>query len=140
MAMKLSNPEELLFRQIHPSGLAAGCPCSSCFMPSTSDGGLLSVDRSSITTAEDAHQLYTRTGRKSAAVYGLSVADFLACDIPCFEDPVLDHPVLPDNPAHALADFSAQGRTRRRVVAKELKHFAVSRGRLFKAPEQSSGS
>ncbi|MDH0865738.1 hypothetical protein [Mitsuaria sp. GD03876] len=131
--MRLNDADELLFRQIHPSGLEAGCPCSSCFMPSKSDLGQLSVDRSSITTAEGAHQLYTCNGRASAAVYGLTVADFLACDIPCFEDPVLGHPSLPDNPAHALADFSNQCRTRQRVAAKELKHLAVSRGRLFDA-------
>ena len=131
MAMSLSNAEELLFRQIHPSGLNAGCPCSSCFMPSKSDNGQLSVDRSSITTAEGAHERYTRAGRRSAAVFGLSVAEFLACGIPCFEDPTHDHPTLPDNPAHALADFSAHGLSSRKMVAKELKRLAITRGRLF---------
>jgi len=131
MAMSLSNPEEVLFRQIHPSGLKGGCPCSSCFMPSKSDHGQLSVDRSSITSAEGSHQRYTRNGRRSVAVFGLSVAEFLTCGVSCFEDPVHDHPTLPDNPAHALADFSALGRSSRRMAAKELKRLAITRGRLF---------
>jgi hypothetical protein len=133
MAMTLSDPDEVLFRQIHPSGLKAGDPCSSCFMPSRSSNGLLSIDRSSITTVEESHQLFTRSGRLSIAVYGLSVAEFQACGVPCFEDPVRDHPTLPDNPAHAHADFSAQGQMSRRIAAKELKHLAKKRGRLLDA-------
>jgi hypothetical protein len=133
MAVSLGNTEEVLFRQVHPSGLNAGHPCSSCFMPSKSDQGLLSVDRSSLTTAKESHRLYTHNGRESAAVYGLSVAEFLACGVTCFEDPVHAHPTLIDNPAHAVADFSTQSQTSRRVIAKELKRLAIRRGRLFGA-------
>lgn len=133
MAVRLSNADEVLFRQIHPSGLKAGSPCSSCFMPSKSDNALMSVDRSTLTTAEQSHRLYTSNDRASVAVYGLSVAEFLACGVTCFEDPVQGHPTLADNPAHALADFSAQSQTSRRVTAKELKRLAIQRGRLFGA-------
>lgn len=130
--MRLSNADEVLFRQIHPSGLNAGCPCSACFLPSKVDNALLSVDRSALTSAEEAHARFTRQGRQSAAVFGLSVAEFLSCGVPCFEDPVRDHPSLPGNPAHAVGDFSAQSQSSRRVTAKQLKRLAVSRGQLLR--------
>ncbi|WP_423597153.1 hypothetical protein [Roseateles sp. MS654] len=133
MAAQLSDGDEVLFRQVHPNSLALGVPGSNCFMPTQADHHMLSLDRSSLTTAEMAHRLYTSAGRRSAAVFGLSVSEFRDSDIPCFEDPVTGHHTLPDNAAHALADFSAHDRQHQKIVAKRLKRLAIARGCMFEA-------
>lgn len=134
MASTLCDSEEVLFRQVHPNALTDGVPGSHCFMPTDLDDNLMSLDRSSITTAEAAFRRYTSSGAKSAAVFGVSVLEFSLDDIACVADPVEGHPTLPDNPAHALADFSAHRRNRQKVVAKRLKSLALLRGCLFSRP------
>ena len=131
MADKLSNREEVLFRQIHPDSLQGGEPGSDRFRPSEMDANMLSTDRESVTTAEDSHALYISTGRKSAAVFGLSVGEFETETIECTEDPIKDDSLIPDNPAHALADYSAHESKKQKVIAKRLKRLAVARGCLF---------
>ncbi|WP_141100944.1 hypothetical protein [Roseateles aquatilis] len=128
----MNNGDEVLFRQIHPDSLQSGEPGSDRFRPSEADCDMMSVDRSSLTTAAAAHRLYTTVGKRSAAVFGLSVSEFAAQAIPCMADPVMNDPQLPDNPAHALADFSAHDMKQQKVVAKKLKRYALSRGCLFK--------
>jgi len=130
MANNLSDQDEVLFRQIHPDSLQDGEPASDRFRPSERDANKLSTDRSSLTTAADAHALFTSTGKKSAAVFGLTVGEFLTESIPCVEDPVKDAPEFPDNPAHALADYSAHERNKQKVIAKRLKRLALARGCL----------
>jgi len=76
--------------------------------------------------------LYTSTGKRSAAVFGLSVSEFEAESISCVEDPIKDDPELPDNPAHALADYNGHDQKKQKVVAKRLKSLAVKRGCLYK--------
>ena len=76
MADKILDDDEVMFRQIHPSSLQNGEPASDRFRPYASDGHLMSVDRSALITAEQSHSLYTSTGRKSAAVFGVSVREF----------------------------------------------------------------
>ena len=84
-----------------------------------------------MTSAEAAHRLYTSTGKRSAAVFGLNVGEFQAEAIHCVEDPVKDDPTLPDNPAHALADYAAHDLKKQKVIAKRLKSLAVKRGCLY---------
>jgi len=133
MGDKLMNEGEFLFRQIHPGSLQDGEPASDRFRPSELDKHMLSVDRSSLTSAEDAHALYTSTGRKSAAVFGVSVGEFEAESISCVEDPIKKTEVEPANPAHALADYSALSISKQKLVAKRLKRQAVERGCLYSA-------
>ena len=130
MADKLSAQDEVLFRQIHPNSLHDGEPGSDRFMPSELDANKLSVDRSAKTSAAAAHALYTSIGKKSAAVFGLTVGEFSNEDIQCFEDPITGDPILPDNPAHALSDYSAHDAKKQKVIAKRLKRLAVTRGCL----------
>lgn len=132
MSGKLSVDEEVLFRQIHPNSLHDGEPSSDRFRPSAMDANMLSTDRSSLTSAEGAHALFTSTGRQSGAVYGVSVGEFRAEEIDCVEDSIKDHPELPDNPAHALADFSPHAEKKQKLIAKRLKSAAIARGCLFK--------
>ena len=131
MPNKLTTGEEILFRQIHPNSLQDGEPGSDRFRPSEADQNMLSTDRSSLTSAEEAHKLYTSTGRLSAAVFGLTVEEFATEQVACIEDPIKDDPEAPDNPAHALADYSDHDAKKQKVVAKRLKSLAIRRGCLY---------
>ena len=55
---QLTDPGEVLFRQVHPSWIQAGKPTSQAFRPTPKDRGLLSVSRSSKTTASAAFELH----------------------------------------------------------------------------------
>ena len=130
MGDKLEALDEVLYRQIHPNSLDAGEPGSDRFRPSESDGNLLSTDRSTLTSAADSHAFYTSNGRRSEAVFGVSVAKFASESIACASDPLVATEVQSANPAHALADYSLHSTAKQKLVAKRLKRLAVARGCL----------
>ncbi|MCK0510023.1 hypothetical protein [Aromatoleum buckelii] len=135
---KLTNSSEVLFRQIHPNFLENGEPSSDRFRPSEKDLNKLSVDRSALTTAAQSHGLYTSNGRASAAVFGLSVGEFESEMISCHSDPVVGTDTAVENPAHALADYSAHTSQKQKLIAKKLKRLAVARGCLHpSAPNEA---
>lgn len=131
MADKLLDEDEVMFRQIHPSSLQNGEPASDRFRPYASDGHLMSVDRSALITAEQSHSLYTSTGRKSAAVFGVSVREFGDEAIDCLSDPLEKTELEPANPSHALADYTKHSASQQKLIAKRLQRLAVNRGCLF---------
>lgn len=131
MAIELSDDEEVLFRQVHPSFMQGDAPSSQSFMPTPKDNNKLSVDRSALTTAKDSYGLYTGNGFESAAVYGLTVGEFRGQDIPCIGDPLDASDGKAANPAHALADYEAHAPSRQKTKAKRLKQKALARGRLY---------
>lgn len=130
MSDKLTDAEEILFRQIHPNFIDNGEPSSDRFRPSERDRNMLSVDRSSMTSAALSHALYTGNGLASAAVFGLSVQEFRSETITCVPDPIPASDGKAPNPAHALADYSAHEAKSQKVIAKKLKRLAVARGQL----------
>lgn len=130
MSNELLIQDELLFRQIHPACLHDDEPASDQFEPRPSESGLLSVDRSSLTTAANSHALYVENGRKSGAVFGLTVGDFNGLGVHCVEDPLEAEGEIAANPAHALADFNRLDEKQRKIASKRLKRAAVARGRL----------
>ncbi|MGQ2992796.1 hypothetical protein [Variovorax sp.] len=140
MSEQLDDDGEMLFRQIHPACLVEGVPGSDRFMPSLADGGFLSVDRASKTTPEESHALYTRTGKLSAAVFGLTVGEFSGEAIPCRDAPTKESETHPENPAHALADYSGHESKRHKNIAKRLKRLALVHGQLFPPPATGDGA
>jgi hypothetical protein len=129
MLKQLTDKEELLFRQVHPDLLDGDIPASSNFKPRKSDHDKLSVDRASVTTAQKAFELYTSNGLKSVAVYALTVEEFEAEKIACFEDPVPGSDAVNENPAHSVADFAPHNNSQRDKIARRLRQKAVARGR-----------
>lgn len=100
---RLTDPEEQLLRQIHPSWIQAGRPTSQAFRPTPKDEGLLSVSRGAKTTAAAAFELHTvGKGCQSIGVWGLTVANCSDVGLSVHEDP-LHEPV--SDPAHAVVDF-----------------------------------
>jgi hypothetical protein len=126
----LDDGEEVLFRQIHPNFYHNNYPGSVPFAPSAKDHNKLSVDRSSLTTAAASHALFTGNGFTSVAVYGVSVGEFGAEDLPCHSDPLEAEGTLAANPAHAYAGFSTFNAAQGKNIAKRLRNNAVKRGRL----------
>lgn len=134
MCQAISESHEILFRQVHPSFFDQGEPSSQTFAPTPKDNNKLSVDRSSLTSAREAYELFTGNGHLSVAVYGLSVGDFSEEKIETFPDPIPPSDGNAANPAHAYADYSQHTGNQQKNKAKRLKRKAISRGCLF-APE-----
>lgn len=124
----LVDPEELLYRQVHPSFIQAERPSSQAFKPTPKDEKLLSVARGSMTDPVSAHDLHVRAkGLQSAGTWAISVAEAQAEDLPTFPDP-LTAPV--GDPAHALVDFTAQSNSQVNTKGSRLAAKARDRGRL----------
>jgi hypothetical protein len=124
MREALNDRNAILYRHIRSSQLDDGLPQSSAFAPLPKDQDMLPVDRSSITTARDAYQLFTDNGYECARIYGVSVGEFLDEAIACYSDPLPATATKRANPAHALADFSQHSRNQQKIVAKRLKRIA----------------
>ena len=136
MGNKLTDDSEILFRQIHPNFMHNGEPSSDRFRPSERDQNRLSVDRSSMVAASESHALYMGNGLASAAVFGVTVAEFADEAITCVADPVEGTVTTVPNRAHALADYSAHAAPRQKIIAKKLQRAAVARGRLHPTSDE----
>ena len=131
MGNKITNPSELLFRQVHPQFYQNGVLGSSAFKPNSSDNGFMSTDQASLTTAKDAHHHYTvHLQKASACVYGLTVGELAAEKISCVDDPLAANGNIPANPAHSLADYNANTKSSWKNIAQKLKIIAENRGCL----------
>jgi hypothetical protein len=62
-------------------------------------------------------------------VFALTVNEFAAEKLPCFEDPICASESAKANPAHAVADFSCYTESQQEKIAKKLKQCTVIRGR-----------
>ena len=129
MSEQLSDEEGVLFRQVHPQLRdESGKPSSAVFCPTPKDDNQLSVDRSSLTSAKDAFDLFIMRGFTSAAVFGVTVAEFNSEGLSCKADPLKAE--SPPNPAHALVDYSPYSGTQQKKKAKKIKSMALARGQL----------
>jgi hypothetical protein len=72
------------------------------------DENLLSVDRSSLTSAAASHESYVAGGLSSAAVYGVTVGEFSVETIACRSDPLEKKKGQAKNEAHCRRLFSTQ--------------------------------
>ncbi len=118
----------LLLRQVHPSFMDGDTPTSQAFVPFPKDQNKLSVDDGSKTTPEAAHTRYTTVLKlSSVGVWGVTDAEVASVGLSSAPDP------LPDNPAHALIDFTGLSNKEQRKKAKRLLEFALVHGCLYKA-------
>ncbi|KRA84228.1 hypothetical protein [Altererythrobacter sp. Root672] len=135
MAEQLTDPNEVLFRQIHPSNFKDGRPASDRFRPQPSDHGKMSVDRAALTSANASHALYSSSGNLSAAVFGVSVEEFLEESLICLSDPLIATAGQPANPAHALVDYTSFEERKWKNISKRLCIKAIERGQLHPPDE-----
>jgi len=125
--MKLKDPQEIQFRQIHPKWMESDGPSRQAFIPMRNDDGKLSLDRSATTTAEDSFNNYIGLGLCSGGVYGLTPSEFEGKPNPveCFESP------LANNPHHSHADFNGLTRSQKKKKSQYLRIMAINRKMLY---------
>ena len=122
---QLDDPDELLFRQVHPGWVDEGVPSSQAFAPTKKDEGKLSVDRGSLTTAQKAYEHHTTVRNlSSAGTWAVTVGEARGADLGSFGEPV------PDDVAHGFIDFRSLTRKVSERRAKLLLAHAVARGRI----------
>ena len=124
---KLAASDELLMRQVHPNMMQEGRLWSGAFTPTKVDNGLLSADRDSLISPKDAYERYLKLKALAQAggSWGVSINEFKVIDLVCYSDPI------PDNDAHALVDFAAQGAGKEKGLGKLADARASARGRLY---------
>ena len=131
-ALPLSDQEEMLFRQVHPSFVRDGRPSSQALRPTKKDEGTLSVARGSLCTAEDAFLHHTRTlGLSSAGTWGVLVGDCSEQGLPVFPDPITAPPGRFPDPAHAFVDFRELSGSQIEARGARLARRAAERGPQF---------
>ncbi len=126
----IADEAEVLYRQIHPIHFQGGDISSAAFRPTKDDMGCMSVDRSSLTSAEASFELYRENGRESDAVYGLTVGEFRAEQIHCYPDPLDATATMKANKAHAYADYNGLGTSKLKTKSQRLRTVSLNRGRL----------
>ncbi len=121
----LVEPDELLYRQVHPGFVDDGIPSAQAFAPTKKDEGKLSIARGKLTTAEGAYTHHTSALHlKSAGSWGLTVAETNGGELQAFGEPIAG------SPAHGFIDFRDLGRGPAEKKAKLLLAHAKARGRL----------
>ncbi len=128
----LSDDEELLFRQVHPSFVRDGRPSSQAFRPTAKDAGKLSVARGSLTTPEGAFKLHTEGLRlQSAGTWAVSVGECREEGLNVLPDPLTSPPEKIADPAHALVDFAPHPKNQVEARGARLARKAVERRRMY---------
>jgi hypothetical protein len=123
----LDDGTELLLRQVNPNFFEDGEPMNQAFRPARADEGLLSVDRESMTTPEEAFVRHTETFElRSIGVWALSVGEVMHVELDTMPDEI------PGNPAHCVVDFCGLSRGQCSAKSKILKRQAVARGCLYR--------
>lgn len=122
---RLTNPDELLFRQVNPAFIHKGRVSSQAFIPTKKDEGLLSTSRESLTTPETAYNLYVEElGLASAGVWGVTVGECEDQQLTSYADPVAGSV---DDPAHCVVDFRNDSRRQARKKGSVLARVAQAR-------------
>lgn len=122
----LADPDEALYRQVHPSWVADGVPSSQAFKPTKKDESMLSIALGSKTTAEGAFIHHTEVLEcKSEGTWGVTGSEVMEVGLNSYAQP------LAESPAHGFIDFRGLGRAQIEVKAKLLLDKARRRGRLY---------
>jgi hypothetical protein len=123
---RLTDPDEVLFRQVHPSWVHDGVPTSQAFTPTPKDEGELSIARGSLTSAEAAHKHHTTVQKfESVGTWAVTVAEANDAELESFDDD------QPDLLAHGFVDFRDLGRKEAKRNGILLAAHARERGRLY---------
>jgi hypothetical protein len=125
---RLADPDEALFRQVHPKWVDGSVPTSQAFTLTAKDEGELSIARGNLTTAEAAFKHYTTVQKfASAGTWAVTVEEADDAGLECFDD---DQPGLL---AHGFVDFRGLGRNEAKRKGVLLAARARTRGRLYPA-------
>lgn len=129
---RLKDPEEQLFRQVHPNFVRDGRPSGQAFRPTKKDESKLSVSRSALTTAKAAFELYTqKLELASFGVWAISVGECGAEGLAVLSDPLESPPSKVADPSHAVVDFSGISNSQADARGLRLRRRATERGCLY---------
>lgn len=127
----LSDLDELVFRQVHPSFVRDGRPSSQAFRPTPKDEGKLSVARGALTTAQAAYELYTSgLGYASGGAWAITLGECRAQTLAVLPDPLTSPPEKVADPAHAVIDFTPFSKSQAEAKDARMARFAGERGRV----------
>lgn len=131
----LSDGDEILLRQVHPSFLRDGRPSSQAWKPTRKDEGCLSVARGSLTSPQAAFDHHTQQMRlASAGTWAVTVAECRTEELRAYPDPLTSTPRVAADLAHAFIDFTGLSNSRIEAKAVRLARHAVERGCMYSAP------
>jgi hypothetical protein len=123
---RLTDPDELLFRQVHPSWLDDDVPTSQAFTPTAKDDGELSIARGSLITAEAAYEHYTTVQKfASAGIWAVTVGESNGAGLESFDD------ARPGVAAHGFIDFRGLSKKEAKRRGVLLAARARARSRLY---------
>jgi hypothetical protein len=132
----LSDDDESLLRQVHPSFMRDGRPSSQAWRPTKKDQGYLSVARGALTDPQAAFEHYTQLkGLPSAGTWSVTVSECRAEDLKAYSDPLEATESAPADSAHAVIDFNALTNSRVEAKATKLGRCATARGCLYAVSE-----
>jgi hypothetical protein len=128
-AQVLTDEGELLFRQVNPAFIREGRVGSQAFRPTRKDERMLSVARSSLTTAQASFARHTGCLKlASVGTWAVTVAECASLGLPARPDAITEGP-CPD-PAHAVVDFTAFTNSKVEGHGARLARLANERGCL----------
>ncbi len=119
----LTDNAELLFRNVRKHFFQEGHVSAQVFEPSPVDKQLLSLDRASLSSPQEAFARFLATkGASSSGILSVVVEECLLHTVPVLEN------ALPENAAHVVADFRPHNRSQTKKRAGKLRDLAVTRG------------
>ena len=126
------DENELLLRQVHPNFIVESRISSQAFLPTAKDDKKLSVNRSSMVSAQEAFDLHTKVKKlQSIGVWGVTVGEIHAMDSLLIEYDPIEAPV--QDRSHSLINFSKlSSESRIKATAKQLAAKARDRDCLYK--------
>lgn len=126
----LTDPNQLLLRNIHPDWVVNGKVTSQAFRPTPKDERKLSTTSSSKVSAEDSFREYTEDFElASAGVWGVSVGEAADLSIRAIYDehsPSIPKPCLT---GHTSLDFAQISNNKAKRLGGRLRDRAEDRGR-----------
>lgn len=124
---RLTDADETLFRQVHPTQFPGGVISKEAFIPSVTDKGLLSTLREVI-GAQEAHRRWVEDEeRESVGTYGVTVAEVDEAGVLAIDDAVATA-----TPDHASVDFTGlTSGGQKKKAARQLRDRATTRGCLY---------
>jgi hypothetical protein len=131
----LTDPLEILYRQINPHFLLEGEFTSQIFEVTPKDNGELSIDQGTRASAKEAFDRFmSQDGVNSVGVTHVTVADCTDVDLQAIDKPSAL------NPAHGFVDFrGVPARKAQKKKARHLKIAAIAYGWDYQAiPNESS--
>ena len=126
----ISNPGELLNRNVHPKFILDNRITSQAFLLKNEDCGKLSVQRNSMARAKIAYERYTSYGFESGGVWSITVGECDELGLKVYADPI------ETDDSHSIVDLTAYNKTQARKYTDKLSRKAQDRGCQYEPADQ----